>query len=148
MLDMSRAFDTIDRGILLQDLSEICESDELHLVNLLLKDVKLQVKYNGVTGIMFTSDIGSPQGDCASPIWFIFELPKAILAAKVNFETPKNILLDIKHGQTYVNEDSFNGDIEKNHWNSKSTTSRANCGFLIEQQYADDASWKNIKESM
>ena len=30
-----------------------------------------------------------------------------ILAAKVNFETPRNILLDIKHDHTYVNKDSF-----------------------------------------
>ena len=61
MLDMSRAFDTIDRGILLKDLSEILESDELHLVSLLLKDVRLQVKYNShrVTGNIFTPDIGS-----------------------------------------------------------------------------------------
>ena len=65
---MSRAFDTIDRGILLQDLSEIRKSDEVHLVGLLLKDVKLQVKYNGVAGNNFTPDIGSQQGDCASPI--------------------------------------------------------------------------------
>ena len=48
--------------------SEILESDELHLVSLLLKDVRLQMKYNGVIGNIFTPDIGSPQGDCASPI--------------------------------------------------------------------------------
>ena len=86
MLDMSRAFDTIDWGILLKDLSEILESDELHLVSLLLKDVRLQVKYNGVTGNIFTPDIESPQGDCASPIWFIFYLRKAILAEKSIFK--------------------------------------------------------------
>ena len=144
MLDMSRAFDTIDRGILLKDLSEILESDELHLVSLLLKDVRLQVKYNGVTGNIFTSDIGSPQGDCAGPIWFIFYLHKAILAAKINLETSRNILLDIKHDHTYVNKDSFKSDIEKDYSYSKNITSKGNCGFLIEQQYADDASWATI----
>ena len=45
MLDMSRAFDTIDRGLLIQDLSKILEADELHLISLLLTDVKLQVKH-------------------------------------------------------------------------------------------------------
>ena len=145
---MSRAFDTIDQGILLKNLIEILESDELHLVSLLLKDVRLHVKYNGVTGNIFTPDIGSLQGDCASPIWFIFYLQKAIMAVKVNFETSRNILLDTKHDHTYVNKDSFKSDIEKDHSYSKSITSKGNCGFLIEQQYADDASWAtNIRLS-
>ena len=148
MLDMSRAFDTIDRRIVLQDLSEILESDELHLVKHLLKYVKLQVKYNGFTGNIFTLDKGSPQGDCASQIGFIFYLHKAILAAKVNFETTRNILLDITLDNTYVNEDSFKSDIEKDHSYSKSIMSKGNCGFLIEQQYAENASWAtNIKTS-
>ena len=124
MLDMSRAFDTIDRGILLKDLSEILESDDLHLVSLLLKDVRLQVKYNGVTGNIFTPDIGSPQGYCASPIWFIFDLHKAILAANVKFETYRNILLDIKHDHTYVIKDSLKSDIGKDHWYSFIKVSR------------------------
>ena len=72
--------------------------------------------------------------------------------AKVNFETSRNILLDIKHDHTYVNKDSFKSDIEKDHSYSKSITSKGNCGFLIEQQYADDASWatniKTVKESV
>ena len=110
------------------------------------------MKYNGVTGNIFTPDIGSPQGDCASPIWFILYLHKAILAAKVKLETSRNILLDIKHDHTYVNKDSFKSDIEKDHSYSKSITSKGNCGFLIEQQYADDASWatnkKTVKESV
>ena len=88
MLDMSRAFDTIDRGILFKGLSEILmNSDELHLASLLLKDVKLQVKYNGVTGNIVTPDIGSLPVDCARPIRYIFYLHKATLAAKANFET-------------------------------------------------------------
>ena len=72
--------------------------------------------------------------------------------AKVNFDTSRNILSDIKHDHTYVNKDSFKSDIEKDHSYSKSITSKGNCGFLIEQQYADDASWatniKTVKESV
>ena len=86
------------------------------------------MKYNGVTGNILTPNIGSPRGDCASPVWFIFYLHKAILAAKVNLETSRNILLDIKHDRTYVNKDSFKSDIEKDHSYSKSITSKGNCG--------------------
>ena len=110
------------------------------------------MRYNGVTGNIFTPDIGPPQGDCACPIWFIFYLHKAILAANVNFEISRNILSDIKHDHTNVNKDSFTSDNEKDHSYTKSITPKGNCGFLTEQQCADDASWatniKTVKESV
>ena len=83
LLDMSRAFDTIDRGILLNDLKEIFEPDILHLISLLLVDVQIQVKHKNKLGNTFTPNIGSPQGDCASPIWFIYYLHKALQSNQV-----------------------------------------------------------------
>ena len=73
---------TIERGILLEDLKELLEPDILHLVNLLLTDVQIQVKYKNKIGENFKPNIGSPQGDCASPIWFIFYLHKALQTIK------------------------------------------------------------------
>ena len=57
---------SIERGNLLEDLKELLEPDILHLVNLLLTDVQIQVKYENKIGETFKSDIGSPQCDCAS----------------------------------------------------------------------------------
>ena len=37
MLDMSKAFDTVDRSILLNDLKTIIDNDELNLINIMLK---------------------------------------------------------------------------------------------------------------
>ena len=62
---MSRAFDNIDRGILLRDLQDLLEPDILYLISLLLIDVQLEVKHNNKLGEKFKPDIGSPQGDCA-----------------------------------------------------------------------------------
>ena len=90
---MSRAFDTIDRGILLNDLKQILEPDTLHLVSLLLTDVQIEVKHKNKLGKRFKPDIGSPQGDCASPIWFIFYLHKALQTIKL--APSRNIELDI-----------------------------------------------------
>ena len=56
---MSRAFDTIDRGIFLNDLKQILNSDTLHLISLLLKDVQIQVKHKNELDKIFTPDIGS-----------------------------------------------------------------------------------------
>ena len=139
MFDMSSAFDTIGRGILLQDLSEIIKSDELHLAGFVLKDVKLQVKYNGVTENIFTQDIGSPQGDCASPIWFICHQYKAILAAIIKFKTPRNILLDVKYNHTYVNKDSYKSDIEKDNSYSYKISRQWKFWFSYRTDVADEA---------
>ena len=146
MLDMSRAFDTIDRGTLLNDLSDILEPDELHLVSLLLIDVKLQVKYNNHIGKTFIPDIGSPQGDCASPIWFIFYLYKALSACKscdsINLS---NNFVDIKHDHSYFKKRP--SITEQDHpYSKKNKINKSQKNFIIDQQYADDASWATTSE--
>ena len=133
LLDMSRAFDTIDRGILLKDLKDLLEPDILHLVSLLLIDVQLEVKHNKKLGKKFKPDIGSPQGDCASPIWFIFYLHKALKNSKLS--SSRDIEIDTSHDHNYTKADK----------NKKIT--KVQKAFTIEQQYADDTSWAttNIK---
>ena len=131
---MSRAFDTIDRGILLSDLKNILKPDILHLVSVLLIDVKIQVKYNNKLGNIFTPDIGSPQGDCASPIWFIFYLHMCLLEAKNNFLSYRDKNIDVKHDHSY-SKASKNVKIPK-----------GQRGYTIDQQYADDISWATTSE--
>ncbi len=150
MLDMSRAFNTIELGTLLHDLSETLHPDELHLVSLLLKDIQLQVKYSNTTGKIFVPDIGSPQGDCASPIGFIFYLYKALNAAKSRFEHPRSITLDIKHDHPCIKDSSLPGYIYQDHPYIKTVkcihTAKGQNSFLIDQQYADDTSWATSQE--
>ena len=74
MLDMSKAFDTIERGTLIDDLKSTLENDELFLIHLLLKDVKFMVKLNNEFGKEFITNIESPQEDSASAIFFILYL--------------------------------------------------------------------------
>ena len=77
MMDMSRAFDTVKRNQLMLDLGFILEDDELHLLKLLIEDVEFVVKCGYQTGKPFKTNIGTPQGDCLSPILFIFYLANA-----------------------------------------------------------------------
>ena len=57
-----------------EDLKEILEPDELHLIHLLLNDVEIAVKVENQIGELFKSLIGSPQGDAASALFFIIYL--------------------------------------------------------------------------
>ena len=131
---MSRAFDTIDRGILLTDLKNILEPDTLHLVSLLLTDVTLQVRHNKTLGKPFKPDIGSPQGDCASPIWFIYYLHKAL--ESTTLESPRNTSLDIQHDHNYTTEDKHR------------KITKIQKAYTIDQQYADDISWITTSQTV
>ena len=128
MLDMSRAFDTIDRASVLNNLKEILNPDEIHLISLLIKDVILSVKCDNHIGREFTTNIGSPQGDCASPLLFIFELSKALERSKLlikSYSNP-NTIKSINHDHTYCKK-SGPKEVNKH-------------VFSVGQEYADDCS--------
>ena len=79
-LDMSRAFDTIDRAKLMLILREEVQltEDDLRICQSLLADTSLTVKLGEVLSDPFQTTIGTPQGDGISPILFAVYLESAI----------------------------------------------------------------------
>jgi sorting nexin-29 len=66
-IDMSRAFDTIDRMKLLKKYDEIIGQDETRIATSLLTNTKLEVKIpNFNEPEQFVTNVGSPQGDGSS----------------------------------------------------------------------------------
>lgn len=65
-MDISKAFDTIQRSRVIEDIKTVLQEDELHLVNVLIEVVKLAVCTRSEKGKTFTTSIGTPQGDCPS----------------------------------------------------------------------------------
>ena len=61
-MNMSKAFHTVDRKTLLEDLKRIVNPDELHLIKILLDEVKLAVRVGKTTGELFQTNVGVPQG--------------------------------------------------------------------------------------
>ena len=68
LLDMSKAFDTVDPKILFEPLEEILNADELFIVH------SLAVKIGSLTGISFLTTIGIMQGACLCAILFVLYL--------------------------------------------------------------------------
>lgn len=76
-LDLSKAFDCVDRPMLLAALQSLLTDSEYRMVRLLLSDTKLQPRIKGVRGEWFSTTTGIPQGDSLSPILFTFYLELA-----------------------------------------------------------------------
>ncbi|XP_071834664.1 uncharacterized protein [Apostichopus japonicus] len=120
MLDMSKAFDTIQRGSLLTDLEQVLANDELHLISLLIDNVSYTVKLEGKLGLPFNTNIGSPQGDSASALFFITYLANSMKSDDNDIDAvilPSQL---VDHDYSTTTNNSF---------------------FTVDQQYADDISW-------
>ncbi len=74
LLDMSKAFDTVRRNDLFDVRKDILDEDEIHIIKILVEDVKLTVRVGNNLGNKITTNIGVLQGDCLSPILFIIHL--------------------------------------------------------------------------
>ena len=67
-IDLSQAFDTVDRPLLINVLEKILNNDEIMMIRKLLTNTCLKVRWNGKsTQTSFETNIGIPQGDVSHP---------------------------------------------------------------------------------
>ena len=78
LIDMSKAFDTVNRKLLLQQLEKVLQPDELHLLSILTNRPLITVTLDGEKGEGFRTFVGICQGDCLSAVLFIFYLACAL----------------------------------------------------------------------
>ena len=135
MLDMSKAFDTVNRKTLFEILSEILDPDELHIMKILTENVKLRVKIEEEFGEEITTDTGVPQGDCMSALLFILYLAQAL--------KPEETQEDHEHDYSNLHKHKITKDkisIEQNYTYSQppNPTSVRKESLTLEGQYADD----------
>ncbi|KAK4308135.1 hypothetical protein Pmani_020165 [Petrolisthes manimaculis] len=132
LMDMSKAFDTVKRNTLIEDLTNILDPAELHLIKILVEDVRLKVRVGKETSDYFTTKMGVPQGDCLSPILFTLYLAKA-LEDKSNKQTDHTYA----KSSDSVNDQMYLPPALRDHIYSETP----GYGIIIRPKYADDIGW-------
>ena len=89
-IDMSSAFDTIDRNETLKTLSRIIDYDEQRMCRLLLSKTTIQIQYGKHERDTVTTNVGTPQGDAISGTFFNVEFERSLrsLREKMNEDEP------------------------------------------------------------
>ena len=77
-IDLSRAFDTVNRDKLLSILTSLLDSDSVRIIRFLLADTTLTVRLGTAQSDPFPTTLGTPQGDALSPILFVIYLEAAL----------------------------------------------------------------------
>ncbi|KAF0728638.1 hypothetical protein Ae201684P_016449 [Aphanomyces euteiches] len=91
-IDLSRAFDTVDRSKLMSVLTPILTNDELRLTRNLLSTTSLSLRPSAQPKQSFPTNIGVPQGDALSPVLFIVYLEATLRDVSASPHLPPNLL--------------------------------------------------------
>ena len=75
--DISKAFNSINRNELIEDLPNTIETDELQIIFTLL-NVSLSIRCENTLSKVFKTNTGPPQGHCASALQFTYYLAKTL----------------------------------------------------------------------
>ena len=129
MLDMSKAFDTVDRTKLLQDLNEVLEDDELHLISILL-NTKITVRCGDHKSEPFGTNTGVPQGDSLSANEFTFYLGRTLpenLSQTLNNQQPLQLIPALQNDHAY--------------------SKQPDNSYNVNQEYADDMSFLSTSQN-
>ena len=85
-IDMTSAFDTINRNELIKIAEQFMNEDEIRILHILLTDTTLEIKMRGAKTKPFISNIGSPQGDRASGPCFTTYLENSLRKIREKLE--------------------------------------------------------------
>ncbi|GFR67696.1 retrovirus-related Pol polyprotein LINE-1 [Elysia marginata] len=107
-IDMSAAFDTINRRQILDILKIIMKEDELRMIRFLLRNTEINTKINGSSKAMpVMSNVGTPQGDSLSPVLFTIYLENALREIRTTLPEPNS-----SYGREIPSEIAYTDDVD------------------------------------
>ena len=155
-IDLSRAFDTIDRMKLLEILRDFLSLDEIRMVALLLRDTTMQLRFNQVLYKAFETNIGITQGDGLSPLLFNIYLEAAIrdLAKCLNLEEELvKVLVAYADDADFRTEHIYLIDLLEakapailKKWNLQMNLSKSEFTHVEKRSSRTDEHWRNVKK--
>lgn len=137
LLDMSKAFDTMERKSLIQDLEQIVEPDETHLYQKLL-EVKLAVRCGSTTSDFFETDTGGPQGSSDSAKNFTLYLAKTLKPDHNTSQEEQPQVEESSHQQEQLPEEQLPQEQPPVERPPVEQPEEQSTGITIELHYADD----------
>ena len=78
MLDMSKAFDSVNRKMLMNHSEQLLGRDEMHFLSILILETSLQIKINNHLSDKIQTTASITQRDCLSAVLFIFYLSSCL----------------------------------------------------------------------
>ena len=99
LFDMSKAFDSIKRKDLTENLQHTIAADELHIMKMML-EVSSVVRCGDSISEPFQTDTSAPKGCCASANSFIYYLPKSL-----EVQVPDATIHDHHYHQSVTNHE-------------------------------------------
>ena len=135
-IDMTSAFDTIQRDELLSIAEEILEEDEIRILQILLSKTNLEIKVKGAESKPFVTNIGSPQGDSLSGSLFTMYLENALREVR---EAVKNAPIDVRDINSQWREQQISNlptEIEY----------ADDCDFITENEKVKTLTYQKVKE--
>lgn len=155
-IDLSRAFDTIDRVKLLEILCDFLSMDEVRMIALLLKDTTMQLRFNQVLFEVFKTNIGITQGDGLSPLLFNIYLEAAIrdLAKCLKLEEELvKVLIAYADDADFRTDNLFLIDLLEakapailSKWNLQMNLSKSEFTHVEKRSNRTDEYWRNVKK--
>lgn len=106
-IDLSRAFDTVNRTQLLQVMGNIVDGDSLKLIRLLLANTSARVRVEKSFSDEFRLLIGTPQGDSISPVLFTCLLEACLREVRQNLPPRPASDADIIKESQYADDCNF-----------------------------------------
>ena len=113
LLDMSKAFDSVNRSLLIKDFEKSLEPDEVQLIKQML-DVELTVRCGKEMSAFFKTDTGVPQGDGYSANEFTYYLANSLSDQSIidhDYAAPVSIHMFTDHDYAAL-EESIELDVD------------------------------------
>ena len=164
-IDMTAAFDTVERDKLMDEMTTIVSEDELRMCRLLLSNTSITIQNSKAEVEAFNTNVGSPQGDGISGIFFntYFERALRVLREKLIKHNPVNehdyaMQSSLPKEMIYADDcDFITDDIREKHRVSgivANTLAKENLIMndtktehtVIERSTREDENWRSVKK--